>query len=584
MNRLLKTGIACVVFGFSMFGIRAQDYERFAPKLVPQEERVSEVPSEVPEAVGEQDVLVEEFKGLVIVDSLDAVSLEGSSTRGISAEGFDLLRNETFPKVVEPYFGQPLSLKSLNELVRDIIIYYRDNDYPVVDVIVPEQEITNGTVQLVVVEGRVDDVEVEGNKWFATRTLKGQVRVQSGDRIRATRLLKDVSWLNRNPFRSVDLVFAPGEELGTTDVIFRTQDRFPVRFYAGYEDSGNDITGDERWVLGFNWGDAFWQGHQLNYQYTASSNFQDIGAHSASYVVPLPWRHTLTAFVSFVESETQIPGTTPFNLQGNSAQAGIRYTIPLPEIENYQHELFAGFDWKQSDSSLEFGVVPVTANTTDVGQFLYGYRGTLPDSHGVTSLDVQVVHSPGDWFPHQNDADYRATRAQARAEYTYMRLKLSRLTKLPWEFSLYNEFNWQLANVSLLSSEQLGFGGYNSIRGYDERELSNTDKGWFIRNELRTPPISISQLFSKPFGSNWANDQLQFLVFWDYGIAQSNNGLVTRADGNTLRTVYMSGIGPGIRYSIGNYLSIRADYAFQLNDTGNARYDSRWHLGVIVSY
>lgn len=569
---------------FLTVSVQGQDFERFAPKPVPQEQQTPEIPSEVPDALGEDDVLVDSLIGVVLVDSLDKVVLEGLQVEGITADDFEILQDEDFPRVIEPYLGQPLSMQSLNQIVRDIIIYYRENDYPVVDVIVPEQDITTGTVQILVVEGRVGAVRVEGNEWFATKLLSGQVRIQSGDRIKSTKLLKDLSWLNRNPFRSVDLVFAPGEELGGTDVVLRVEDRFPIRVYFGYEDSGNDLTGDERWLMGANWGNAFGLDHQLNYQYTASSNFQDIGAHSASYVVPLPWRHTLTAFGSFVESETVVPGATPFNLQGNSAQLGIRYTVPLPDIKTYRHEFFAGFDWKQSDSSLEFGVVPVTANTTDIGQFLYGYRGTLPDSHGVTALDVQVVHAAAGLFDHQSIADYRATRATADNEYTYMRLKFSRLTQLPWELTLSNEFNWQISNASLLSSEQLGFGGYSSIRGYDERELANTDEGWFVRNELRLPAFSMLQIFGNPFGSNWANDQLQLLGFWDYGIAQAADGQVTRVDGTTFDKVYMSSVGPGLRYTVNNWLSVRADYAFQLIDTGNARYASRWHLGVIVSY
>ncbi|MEM1159010.1 MAG: ShlB/FhaC/HecB family hemolysin secretion/activation protein [Verrucomicrobiota bacterium] len=160
----------------------------------------------------------------------------------------------------------------------------------------------------------------------------------------------------------------------------------------------------------------------------------------------------------------------------------------------------------------------------------------------------------------------------------------SRLTRLPWDFSLFNEFTWQISNASLLSSEQLGFGGFNSIRGYDERELSNTDEGWILRNELRFPAFSVLQISGNPFGKNWANDQLQFLAFWDYGKAWAGDGLVTRIDGVTTHDVDMSGVGPGLRYNVNNWMTIRADYAFQLIDTGNARYASRWHLGVILSY
>jgi len=155
---------------------QAQDFERFAPKPVPQETVTPEVPEDVPAAVGAEEELVRALQGVVLVDAMDEVVVDGVNVAGLVADGFDILQNEEFPQVIAPYLGQPLTLTSLNALVRDIILYYRANDFPVVDVIVPEQDITTGTVQLLVVEGTVGQVQVEGNRWFATKLLSGQVR------------------------------------------------------------------------------------------------------------------------------------------------------------------------------------------------------------------------------------------------------------------------------------------------------------------------------------------------------------------------------------------------------------------------
>ena len=51
-----------------------------------------------------------------------------------------------------PYLGQPVTRGKLNELVKSIIVYYREHDRPVVDVAVPAQDITNGVLQIVVLE------------------------------------------------------------------------------------------------------------------------------------------------------------------------------------------------------------------------------------------------------------------------------------------------------------------------------------------------------------------------------------------------------------------------------------------------
>lgn len=573
-TRVVLTVVTVATLTLNTF---AQDYERFAPKPVPPVEApASEDSDDRAEVIGDSTVLVDSLKGIIIRDSSAAIIPGGLSYEGIKPSDNDLTQTDEFAEILKPYLGQPVSLLSLNKMSRDIIVYFQDNGVPVVDVGVPQQDITSGVVQVVIVEGKVGDVSVDGARYFSEGRIIGMSRLGRGDRINTEVLLKDVEWMNKNPFRSVRPVFKPGDAQGETDVVLSVNDRFPVRVYAGYEDSGNDLTGDERFLFGFNWGDAFFIDHQLNYQYATSSNFDDVAAHTVSYIAPLPWRHTLSAFASFAESGTEVGA---FSINGDSAQAGVRYTIPLVEISKLEHEFYIGADWKQSQNALEFGAIPISATTTDIGQFLLGYRGGIKDNYGFTSYQMEWVHSPGQMFGHQDSAAYNAVRAGSDEVYSYAELSLTRNTRLPYNFSLVNEFTYQFTDKNLLASEQMSFGGYNSIRGYDERELNNTDEGWILRNELRLPPFSPLRLM----GLN-VNDKLQFLGFWDYGEAWASRGLVTRIDGFATEDVAMSGIGPGLRYRVNTYLSIRADYGFQLIDTGNTRNASRWHLGATVSY
>ena len=124
-------------------------------------------------------------------------------------------------------------------------------------------------------------------------------------------------------------------------------------------------------------------------------------------------------------------------------------------------------------------------------------------------------------------------------------------------------------------SEQLGFGGYDSVRGYDEREV-NGDEGFLFSTEVRTPTIGIGDLCGFPA----FQDQLQFLAFWDYGAANNHTLLPGEASETPL-----SSVGFGIRYTINTYLSLRYDYGFQLLHTGfDNDHDSRSDLGIVVSY
>ena len=89
----------------------------------------------------------------------------------------------------------------------------------------------------------------------------------------------------------------------TTDLMLRTQDRFPLRVYAGYEDSGNQFTGDDRIITGFNYGDLFHLGQQLSYQFTSGEDVKQVhGAlghlhHPATVAAPVDLFRQLRQFV-----------------------------------------------------------------------------------------------------------------------------------------------------------------------------------------------------------------------------------------------------------------------------------------------
>ncbi len=267
-----------------------------------------------------------------MVPNPQAVATGGTQASGIVLRGVKVPAPRSFNARLQPYLGQTLTRGKLNALIADVITFYRQHDRPIVDVIVPQQEITNGVVQLVVLEGRVGSISVAGNRWFSSNELGAGVRLQSGDAISSRQLQADLDWLNQNPFHTTDVVYHPGHSLGETDIVLQTTDRFPVRFYGGYEDSGNAATGFDRYEAGFNWGDAFGLGlgQQLNYQYTTSGDGESLAAHAGSYVIPLPWRHTLTFFGSYADTKGEVPPL--LDIKGRSYQISGRYGIPLPTL------------------------------------------------------------------------------------------------------------------------------------------------------------------------------------------------------------------------------------------------------------
>jgi hemolysin activation/secretion protein len=249
----------------------------------------------------------------------------------------------------------------------------------------------------------------------------------------------------------------------------------------------------------------------------------------------------------------------------------------LPSTPHFTESVSGGFDFKRSDNSLAFGILTLGPDTvTDVDQFVLSYQFSGSDDWGTTAGSATIFMSPGGMTNYDNTQAYQTQRAGAQANYAYEQYALTRITKLPVDFAWTMRGLLQVSNENLLPSEELGLGGYQTVRGYQEREV-NGDHGFLFSNEVSTPPVSLAALF----GSNRIKDQLIFLGFVDYG----GTGLYQQTASDINPSSNLLGVGPGLRYVISPYLSVRFDYGFQLINTnlGDGQH-SRGDVGVLVSF
>jgi hemolysin activation/secretion protein len=587
---LLAAGFALVLGSIPGRSAVAQDFERVAPKEVPAPERAPEVvpPASAPGPEQPDRVVLPELKGLRLIDSAAKLARNGVAGAGVTLDGLPMLEAPSIRGALASYLGKPLTFGGLNAIAQTIVTWYRDHDRPFIDVAFPEQDISSGVVQAVVSEFRVGQIEVRGNEWFSSDLLRGDVRAVPGDEIDAERLQEDLAWLNQNPFRSVTIVAEKSATPGASDLVLDTSDRLPLRVYAGYDNTGTPILGHDRWNLGFNWGNALWLDQQFSYQFTSSDDFwhsreqfpgksndPTFTAHSVDYDVPLPWRDKLLIFGSYSEA---VPRLGPsLGVVGLSGQASILYDWKLPALPHLVQELELGYDFKTSNNDLEFGGTTVSNVTTEIDQFPVEYIATLSDDYGQTVLDDAFFYSPGNLTDGNKDALFQAQAGNgfAKANYVYDHLALTRTTRLPYDMSWIARFIGQTSDRDLLPSEQLGAGGDDSVRGYDER-AANGSLGLLLRSELRSPPFSLGRFL--PAGD--LADQGQVLAFWDYGAVREKQ-LVPGAS----TSVELESIGVGLRYAVGRTVDFRLDYGWQLRLLPGATSRSQMaQLAVTIGY
>ena len=524
----------------------------------------------------DEQIMIPCLNGLVLIGNPKEVKkeglmhLDGIFVVNVNIPGGSQCLRE---KIAYDFIGKPLTQKKLKELKQTLLDYFKARRMPVVSVQVPEQDITGGVLQLLVIQGKLGRVCAVGNCWTRSSRLENFIRLKPGDDIDENIIISDLSFMNRNPFRRTDVVYTPGAFPGTTDIELLTEDRRPFRLYIGAENTGVKSTDEMRLLAGFNWGNVFGFDHVFSYQYTVSPDFHKFQAHTVQYNAPLPNRHILVAFggVSFVHPKV------PKGLRshGYGVQGSMRYDIPLNPTQKYLHELSLGFDFKRTNNTVEFSEGPVIfGSNVNLTQLVVGYNAAWERFCSKTSFNGELFWSPGKWLSDQSDKDFQSLRAFAKNNYIYGKLGLTHNIKIFNGFSLSLHGRGQASSQNLLPSEEFGLGGHDSIRGYDERQF-NADNAILLSGELRTPVL---HLLGKTNCKN--RDELQLLVFIDYGLGGSHKRIKDEPSSQ-----YLLGVGPGLRYMITPFLSARVDWGIKLHkNEALGKSNSRVNFAVVGSF
>jgi hemolysin activation/secretion protein len=541
-----------------------------------------ETPSVLPISKPEELILLDHLQTLILLSS--SAEIEKISTKDLSGfQSYDLSipNEETLQEeITSRYINKPLCKSDVLKIKNTILSHYRDEDRNFVQVYVPEQNITDKKLILVVQESTLGEISVKDNVYFSDRIYKSYLDIHPGDVIKERKILYDITLINRSPFRRANVIFSPGKAPLTTDVEILVKELKPFRIYFGNENTGLPTIGNDRWILGINLGNCFYLDQILSYQFTVSRNGTGFRAHTFEYTIPLPWNHFINFYGGFAKVKTDIPVFPSPRSHGNSIQASTRYAIPLQPGSNYLHEFGLGFDYKRTNNTLDFSAeldLPVYTKAVNLSQFVLFYQCNFDQNPLKLSFDTAAYWSPGKMLPDQASDLFAAMRAHAKNYYIYLQLGLSQLYRLPKDFSLSLILKGQISSAALLPSEQFGIGGYSTVRGYDER-TANGDDGVLAKVEFRTPPFSIFKIF--PHGQK-TTDSLELLGFFDYGKVY-----LDRAIAGELKSQYLIGVGPGLRYIIDPYLSVRLDWGFKLHRYAymGSSSNNKWHFNITAHY
>ncbi len=328
--------------------------------------------------------------------------------RGYLVEGNTVLPRDIVDRILVTHVGPALTFDQIREGLAELQLAYRGRGYATIAVTLPRQQLTNGIVKVKVVQGRLAEINVVGNRHFSSNNVLNSLPYLRTNMVLNSQVFQEeLDRANANSDRQIYPLIGPGPEAGTTALTLKVKDRLP--FHGRFELNNQSTPGTPplRMNLSAQYNNLWQEQHQIGVQYGFSpEEFKSVNAlpgrfydhflianYSAFYRLPfssgqarkedaafergefgydevtkkfrLPpatGQPELTVFVNRSTSDTGIqrgPLTTAASTPLVTIQSqpsgedftwsdglGARYLYPLKTVAGVRSSLSAGFDYK----------------------------------------------------------------------------------------------------------------------------------------------------------------------------------------------------------------------------------------------
>jgi hemolysin activation/secretion protein len=454
--------------------------------------------------------------------------------KNVVLTGNDSIPTESFDPIIAKYIGKEVYLNDLRELAIAIKREYRERGYIAAYVYLPPQSVTDNTVEIAVIEGKLGSVEVTGNKWFSGKVIKRFLRLAPGQVLFYNDLRRALSFLNKHRDVQGKAILKPGKEAKTTDLEISVKDKFPIHIGADVNNIGTQNTGKTR--VGFSLSDTnlFGQMDQLSSRFQLGSRTWSVGA---DYNIPVHSSGTLVG-ISYTRSHVNVGGAFDnLGIKGNATTYGVYAIQPVLSRSWVDASMNLGFDWK----SVKNTMLGEESGHDELRILNTGVNPEFSDAWGKTFFpNTFSVGLPGFLgASHKNNPS--ATRPGTGGQFFIYRSSLIRYQRLPADMMYVFRGQMQLTNDALPPSEQLSLGGALAVRGYPEGEYL-ADYGAYMTNELYVPTYFFPKDWKLPYSTEPVRKQIQAVGFFDFGGGNLRKPLAGEKNNRTL-----AGTGIGMR-------------------------------------
>ncbi|HET8720865.1 MAG TPA: POTRA domain-containing protein, partial [Nitrospira sp.] len=207
---------------------------------------------------------------------------------GFMFSGNTVISQQQLEAVTRPFVGEVLDLPVLEKAAQSITDYYRKQGYTLALAYVPQQDVRLGVVTLAVLEGRIGDVTIIGNRHYSTEFLKRHFAKALAEPVtRNETLERALLILNDYPSLKTSATLESGKSAGATDVNVTVEDKRPLHFMLDMNNYGFNTISRYRFGAGVEVGNVLMDGATLTLNAIVGNHPDQLLFGMGNYSVPI---------------------------------------------------------------------------------------------------------------------------------------------------------------------------------------------------------------------------------------------------------------------------------------------------------
>ena len=452
-----------------------------------------------------------------------------------------ILPPDAINAIISKIQGKTVTIQEIQSAVNEINRLYAERGFVTARAYLPEQTISGGNVHIGLIESKVGNVTVSGNRWTRTKYITDRVGQDQDKVFDIVELEKDVVNFNRyNEGGALKANLKAGAAPGTTDIELKADEKFPFHLVGVMDNAGRYQTGRIRGGAMLYADSLFHNRDKLSLgSYFAGG----VSAPFVDYNVPINKKDGRIGFLfSSSFARLRYGDYKWLDLHSRGYQYSLYYSQPLVRKPDLELKSYAALNYKRTRVSYLDDLIHHTENVTSA----------------ELALNLRKDTKRGIWYLNQG-AYYAFPLIDSVSNYWKISGSATRLHD--FSHGIIGQFrsNYQVIpnNKYIPYVDQFQSGGLFTVRGYNEGIVIGKN-GYFMSGELIFP-IMPSTIRTK-------NHEIPFLGRVVKGALFADHAGIfpRRAEDRYDGSYFLASVGMGLRVQLPGSLTGRLYWGYPL--------------------